>query len=214
MKKNEEKDRASRRAGAGRGHERSQSKSIEEWAPMDEWVPMELIWLHTLGDPNLEPEIKTHVQKVINRYLDSLEKKDLKERRADLAWVAEEIRKKIAKHRDEMIFLPNPFHNPTAQDSDQANVPFSYDFGIAGPGRIYDSLARCFASLHVQRLRKCKHCRGLFWSPDNRKREFCPGTNHRDKYWSEKRSQSGYHRGDMAMRRDPESGKFSDKYRR
>jgi hypothetical protein len=185
-KKNEEKDRSStrellrraRRTEADGGHERSQSKSI------DEWVPMELIWLHTLGDPNLEPEIKDHVHKLINRYLDSLEKKDLKERRADLDWVAEEIRKKIAKHRDEMIFLPNPFYNPTAKDSDQGNVhpvtnvPFSYHFGIAGPGRIYDSLARCFASLHVHRLRKCKHCRGLFWSPDNRKREFCPGTDH------------------------------------
>jgi hypothetical protein len=95
--------------------------------------------------------------------------------------------------------------------------PFSLGGGVSGIGQIYWSLARFLSGKYLHRLGRCPYCKALFIAPDDRpNRKYCPGSDHRKRHWNEERARSGYHRQDMAMRRDPlnKEGKFDEKYTR
>ncbi|MDA0747421.1 MAG: hypothetical protein O2954_12940 [bacterium] len=162
--------------------------------------------------PELQKEMD-FILKLLHRYLDALEKEP-EERQSALDKIASEIDRGINLDGGRRSFRTNPAFSPEADRKDPAQMYRARAFIITNAGKlagIYESLARFLSSPYVHRLKRCKYCKGLFIALDDRRREYCQGTDH--KRLSEKQEYGAeYHKKDMKQRRDPDSCKFDKKY--
>lgn len=149
-----------------------------------------------------------HILKLLSLFLDALEK-DEEERARALQKIAEEINKRMRLQKDKLGFPllgVNQTYSPEAIDPllplSQRPFVFADPDGLAGD---YISLARFLGGAYARRLKRCKHCRGLFIAPNDHRHEYCPLTDHKDRYWQSEREKIGYHRAYQAARRNPDS---------
>lgn len=125
----------------------------------------------------------THVLLLLHRYLSAREKNP-KTRDEEFRKIAEEVTEKMKGAEHSLYSNPNftpdaDYRESTWRDD---TIPFTFEEDPGGIPAIYESLARFLASPFARRLERCKYCDGIFVSPDNRKRHFCPYTDHKKRF--------------------------------
>ena len=133
--------------------------------------------LDTLSVSETRPAID-NILFLLNQYVEAREKKE-GERWAEFDRIALEVTERM-KGADRVLvrhtLLPGVL-GPTLK----SGFHFGPAQGTVSP--IYASLASFLQGPNARRLGKCLYCDGLFIGPDDRKRKYCPDTDHKNLYW-------------------------------
>ncbi|MBI2503273.1 MAG: hypothetical protein HYW07_08575, partial [Candidatus Latescibacteria bacterium] len=176
------------------------------YVPVQSFLPGdEQWWITFINKREWWDKDADHIIRLLNRYLDTLGKAS-EEREQELQTIASEITERMRIQEENLSFglSVNRQYSPEGDKEAMTGRPFLF----AAPGGIvgyYISLARFLGGEYARRLKRCKHCRGLFIAPNEHQHEFCPLTDHKRSYWREERTKTNYHAHYMAQKRDPKS---------
>lgn len=186
------------------------------YAPVQSFLPGEELWWISFvnrrewWDKEARPdfiEAIDHILRLLGEYLDALGKAP-EERERKMHNIASEITEKMRIQEGGLSFslAVNPGYSSESDNETQTGQLFLF----SPPGDIagyYISLARFLGGKYTRRLKRCRHCQGLFIAPDNHGFGYCPLTDHKDRYWQDERAKISYHRDYQAARRNPNSSR-------